>query len=706
MQAMTGIFPPKASPAVPEGPLVLVRCVGGCGLVQLKHAFAPEDMYGSNYGYRSGLNRQMVNHLREKVEHLRTLVSLTKDDVVLDIGSNDGTLLGFYPEGGPKLFGMDPSGTKFKQYYRGDITLLPDFFAGEAFLTATDGQKPRVITSIAMFYDLDHPQVFVDDIARVLHADGIWHFEQSYLPTMLAAMAYDTICHEHSEYYALAQIEYMLERSNLKVVDVSLNDTNGGSFAVTAAHRDSAVPVNISAVNQLRAFEKELNLDGGEPFRAFAGRVHRHPAAVRAAIGQFKKVVGYGASTKGNVLLQYCKLGVDELPVVAEVNPDKYGCVTPGTHIPIVSRSRREGDAAGCDVGHALALPPQHPAARIGVLPGRREADLPAARSRDRVMASDRVAIIVGSGGQDGRLLRELLTSRGERVVGVTRQSLDIADAAAVDALVHTHAPTHVYYLPADHGSSARSGANRSTDASLSNAADAAGRAWATHVIGLIHFCEAVRRHVPTARLFYASSSRIYGDAEAATLDADGARLCDERTPHRPTDLYGITKSAGMSVCAMYRRLGLFCACGILFNHESPLRGESFITQLLARGAAEVRAGTRESVTVGRLAARTDWGWAPEYVDAMTRVLSVEHADDFVIATGKTHRVQDFAEAAFSSVGLDWQEYVVENSANVGAVRPALAGNAAKITHVCGWAAQRSIQEIAAAMTQKEPRTK
>lgn len=353
IQAMTGLFPPRTLPDVPIGPLVLARCVGGCALVQLKHAFAIEDMYGSSYGYRSGLNAQMVAHLQEKVQWIRKRIPLAADDIVLDIGSNDGTLLGFNAQGSAKLIGIDPSAEKFRSFYRPDITLKVDFFSADAFLQLTGGQRASVITSIAMFYDLEHPQLFVDDIARALKPNGIWHFEQSYLPAMLSANAYDTICHEHSEYYALAQIEYMLERAGMKVIDVSLNDTNGGSFAVTAAHIDAEVPMNQTNINELRAREHQLNLAGGEPFQKFADRVKRHPTELREALARFNHVVGYGASTKGNVLLQYCKLGPADLPMIAEVNSDKFGCVTPGTRIPIVS----EADARQTKPDAMLVMP-------------------------------------------------------------------------------------------------------------------------------------------------------------------------------------------------------------------------------------------------------------------------------------------------------------------------------------------------------------
>ena len=253
-QYLTGVFPANIHDPITKGPLELVRCDGNdaCGLVQLHHAYSSDEMYGENYGYRSSLNRTMVDHLHDVVDSLLARVAVGTDDVVLDVGSNDGTLLSFYPENGPTLIGMDPTGVKFKKYYRRDIQLIEDFFSSAVFLQATGAKKAKIITSIAMFYDLPDPLQFMREIVAVLHDDGLWHFEQSYLPAMLQANAYDTVCQEHVEYYAMKQMVWMTERAGLKIVDVAINDVNGGSFAITAAKRDSSHRVNDDAVKRLR----------------------------------------------------------------------------------------------------------------------------------------------------------------------------------------------------------------------------------------------------------------------------------------------------------------------------------------------------------------------------------------------------------------------------------------------------------------------
>lgn len=342
-QALTGVFPKSASVPVTVGPLQLVRCRGECGLVQLMHSYEAAEMYGQNYGYRSSLNKSMVEHLNDITATLRKIVTLQPGDAVLDIGSNDGTLLKSYEQGTVKPFGMDPSAEKFRHYYREDAKLVVDFFSADRFLEVSGGQKAKIVTSIAMFYDLDEPLSFMKQVERVLDESGVWHFEQSHVGLMLERNAYDTICHEHVEYYALQQIEWMIQRAGLKIVDVQLNDINGGSFAVTAAKAGSPLVPNQANIDRVRKYEADLGLHTDRPYNEFAERVAKHRTelvdAIKALQKQGKRVLGYGASTKGNVILQYCGFTPELLPAIAEVNADKFGSVTPGTHIPIISEA-------------------------------------------------------------------------------------------------------------------------------------------------------------------------------------------------------------------------------------------------------------------------------------------------------------------------------------------------------------------------------
>ena len=354
-QQLTGVFPKTRDEPITAGPLDLVWCPDS-GLLQLAASYDPSEMYGENYGYRSGLNPSMVRHLTQKIRTLEKMADLRAGDTVLDIGSNDATALKAYTAPGLQRIGIDPTGEKFRKYYPDDIKLAPTFFSAETYRTISR-QAAKIVTSIAMFYDLDDPVAFARNVASVLSPDGIWHFEQSYMPAMLRTTSYDTICHEHLEYYSLGVVRKILQAAELKIVDVQMNAVNGGSFAVTAAPRGSRLETNGAIVDWLLGQEERMGLGAVRPFREFEDRVFRHRAdlvrLLKALTDDGKRVFGYGASTKGNVLLQFCGITEAELPVIADVNPEKFGRFTPGARIPIIS----ESEARAMKPDYFLVLP-------------------------------------------------------------------------------------------------------------------------------------------------------------------------------------------------------------------------------------------------------------------------------------------------------------------------------------------------------------
>lgn len=345
-QYLTGVFPKDKNLKITSGPLELVKCrrQGGdetCGLVQLRHSYDLDEMYGLNYGYRSGLNRSMVNHLREKVKKIQNFVPLSAGDMVIDIGSNDSTLLQGYANKDVCLVGIDPTGRKFREYYPDYIQLIPDFFSSQKVKEHFGNKKAKVVTSIAMFYDLESPLDFMHQIREVLADDGVWVFEQSYMPTMLEMNAYDTVCHEHLEYYGLKQIKWMADKAGFKILDVEFNAINGGSFSVMVGNKTSSYKENVSRAEDVLRDESRKELHTLKPYEAFKQRVNKHKDDLMAFIKKTKTdgktIYGYGASTKGNVILQFCNITTSDIPLIAEVNKDKFGCFTPGTGIPIVS---------------------------------------------------------------------------------------------------------------------------------------------------------------------------------------------------------------------------------------------------------------------------------------------------------------------------------------------------------------------------------
>lgn len=347
-QYLTGVFPHhRAVEEITCGPLRLVKCHGGedsCGLLQLQHSYDLSEMYGDNYGYRSGLNASMVRHLQGKVARIRSVVDLKSGDLVVDIGSNDGTTLRAYPND-LQLVGIDPTGEKFKQYYEQHIRLIPDFFSADLLKQAFPGKKAKVITSFSMFYDLESPVDFAKEIASVLDPhEGIWVFEQSYMPLMLERNAYDTICHEHLEFYGLKQIVWLADKAGLEVVDVEINDVNGGSFSVVAAHKGSKYHDVNGIVARLLESEAAAGLSSLAPYQAFSRRMEESRLALHKFVSnakqEGKKIYGLGASTKGNVVLQYCGFTENDIAAIGDVNPDKFGALTPGTWIPIEDETK------------------------------------------------------------------------------------------------------------------------------------------------------------------------------------------------------------------------------------------------------------------------------------------------------------------------------------------------------------------------------
>jgi len=342
-QMLTGVFPKSKDPlAATVGPLQLVKCMGDatkCGLVQLAHSYDLSEMYGLNYGYRSGLNKSMVSHLHAKVGRILSLLHLEAGDLIIDIGSNDGTTLAAYPKLGLDLVGVDPTGIKFKPFYQDHIQLIPDFFSADLIEQKFPNKKAKVITSFSMFYDLEDPIDFMKNIHRVLADDGIWVFEQSYLPTMIETNSFDTVCHEHLEFYCLKQIQFMAKKVGFKIIDVEFNNVNGGSFSITVqktAKPEEILP-QISAILQK---EIDQDYDALNLFSDFASRTKSAKETLLNFLEKAKKenkvVAALGASTKGNVLLQYCGLTQDDITCVGEVNDEKFSCYTPGSWLPIV----------------------------------------------------------------------------------------------------------------------------------------------------------------------------------------------------------------------------------------------------------------------------------------------------------------------------------------------------------------------------------
>lgn len=361
-QVLNGIFP-KPYETIDKSPLKLVICSGNypecCNLVQLKHTYDLNKMYGDNYGYKSSLNNSMIKHLHSLVEDLLVLQGpiLQDGDRVIDIASNDGTLLQKYLDFSKKLelIGVDPTALKFSEGYVSGITAIPKFFGTPEVTNLLSGKKAKIISSLSMFYDLEDPVSFCEEIVKCLDVvHGVWVFEQSYLPSMIRTNSFDTVVQEHLEYYGLRQIHWILQKVGLSIHKVEFNDCNGGSFRVYANNGLSSrfQPMDLSEI-----LKEEEIYSQSLTFTSFKNKIKEEKIKLINLLQDIKSqgltVAGIGASTKGNCLLQYYQITPELLPVIGEINDFKFGKMTPGTNIPI----RPEDEVLKSNPDYLLIMP-------------------------------------------------------------------------------------------------------------------------------------------------------------------------------------------------------------------------------------------------------------------------------------------------------------------------------------------------------------
>lgn len=341
-------------------PTSLVRCdvsasENACGLLQLKHTIPPEVLY-ANYWYRSGTNKTMSDHLKGIAGSAMEIVE-PQHKRVLDIGCNDGTLLKCYPQG-YELWGFDPS--DIAQEIGDWVNVVGTIFPSSQGRARLEGRKFDIVTSIAMFYDLEDPVGFAKAIKECLGDTGIWVLEMSYMPLMLKMNSFDTICHEHLEYYSLEVLQYIARAAGLRIFKCELNAINGGSIRCYVCHDDCIKYDTREAdeyVRRLQLMEFDMELDTDEPYRAFQSRIERLRQQMGDLLARIRDagetVHVYGASTKGNVLLQWYNIDAFKIGYAADRNPQKHGAMTLGTNIKIIS----EEESRAMKPDYYLVLP-------------------------------------------------------------------------------------------------------------------------------------------------------------------------------------------------------------------------------------------------------------------------------------------------------------------------------------------------------------
>ena len=358
-QYLTGVFLNEVDQNITKGPLSLVKCYGDdsvCGLVQLEHTFDSKDMFSEGYGYRSALNITMVNHLHSNIKNLLRHISLVSGDIVIDIGSNDGTTLKGYDNKNIIKVGYDIAGENYKDYYPSDFILINESFNTNSFKSLFKNKKIKIVTAIAMFYDLNDPLHFITELSSNLEDDGVIMLEMSYLYHMINNTSYDTICHEHVGYYSLTQMNWIAVKAKLTIIEFGYNTINGGSFYIIFKKQK---PCNIQSrfLNVEIEKEKLYECENFNIYDKFFNNINSRKfeliTLVNELISKGKKIGALGASTKGNVILQFCELTNASIFCIGEINKEKVGKITPGTKIPIIE----ESTLLCSDIDYLIILP-------------------------------------------------------------------------------------------------------------------------------------------------------------------------------------------------------------------------------------------------------------------------------------------------------------------------------------------------------------
>jgi hypothetical protein len=346
---LTGVFIKPEDPDPIEAPLNLV-CCGECKFLQLKHDVDKDAMY-SSYWYRSGTNMTMTNHLKGVVEDVKSRIDFKEGDIVIDTGCNDGTLLRHYPKNLTRI-GVDPSNS-ILDIEDESIIKINNYFTKENVRKLLPEGKAKVITSISMFYDLSDPHRFVDDVKELLSEDGIWIVEMNYTGDMIESLGYDMISHEHVAYYTLLTFEYLIQKCELFINDVSYNSINGGSIRLFVGRNSN----ESNEVKTLRKKETDRGYLNFKVYENYKAALDSHKDSLTKFINKInnsgKVVMGYGASTRGNTVMQHCDFNREDIPAVLDRNPIKYGLEMAGCRIPIISE--KEGREAKPD--YLLVLP-------------------------------------------------------------------------------------------------------------------------------------------------------------------------------------------------------------------------------------------------------------------------------------------------------------------------------------------------------------
>lgn len=697
-----------------KAPLELVMCEN-CSLVQLKHTAPQELLYSGYYWYKSNVTETMRKALREITQKAEEKFNLQAGDVVLDIGSNDGTLLRTYAVPGLITVGVEPAKNLAEEGATGITQFISDFWNYENYLQKV-GKRAKVITAIGMFYDMEDPNQFIADIEKALTKDGVFIAQLMCLKNMLDSNDVSNLCHEHLEYYSFSSLEFLFNKHGLKIFDVEINAVNGGSYRVYAKKNGAPVVAPEGAEERIRGVrEDEKELQSKDVFLDFFNRIEENKKKcvdfIKREVAKGKKVWVYGASTKGNVILQYYGLDHSLIEAASERSPWKWGKYTVGTMIPCVSEEearRRQPDyflvlpyaffnemyereeewrnkggkflvplplfrVVGQDGPESIVTEEDTGLENTKEREGCFECGCEKENGNTRCRGDEdcrenfsygntkkKKALIFGCTGMDGSYLAEILLEKGYEVHGLIRKSAT-GNTTNINHLIKDGEEKIILHKGdlADSTSLYRA-INEIQPDEIYNEADQDHVGWSFASVGYScditgaavgRILEIIKQINPKIKYFQPVSSNMFG------IPAETPQT--ENTALRPQSPYAAAKVFAYVMCKYYREVfGMFVCTGILYNHESPRRTEDYVTRKITKAAARIKKGLQTELWLGNLDTKIDFGYAREYMEAAWQIMQQEKADDYIVCTGEQHSVREWLEEAFSVVGLDADDYV------------------------------------------------
>ena len=649
-QYITSRFPVYKDWSTPKTTITLVKCEN-CSLVQLKETTVSSELYEYEYGYRSGISNTMREHLNSyQKEILNTVIGLKEGDMVIDIGSNDSTMLQYYSSD-LKRVGIDPTGKQFKKFY-GDVELVPTYFTYKNFSDVYGDHKAKIISSISMFYDLPDPVQFAKDIYSVLDDNGIWTCEQSYMPTMIRKNSIDTICHEHLEYYALHQIKRIADEANLKIISVSFNDCNGGSFRIYFSKKECNLYVEeIEKVKAILDEENSFGIHTIELYSNFIKNCDKEIQKLKKFISTVninnKQVWLYGASTKGNCLLQYGNISETDIKYAVERNLDKVGKMT-STGIQIISEDTMRQNSPD----YLLVLPWHF---REEII--KRETDFLNKGGQlifpfptFEIIGNKPKLVITGSNGQLSQYVQQVYNdeyilygiSSKESHNNLTTFCIDMTESKKLEFVLDTIIPDVIIHL-----------------GSISSSIECFNNPLLTlQTNGMVTstICSIIHHKGWKTKLIHASSSDIY----KGHIDY---KVSENDTHMHHLHPYSIAKIMAHSMVDFYRTTyNLPFSNAILFTVESPLKRDEFLMNKVANHARDWKTNDKDVLVLGNLESYRNIIHSLDAAHAIRVISQQDKGSNYIVCNENSVKISNVVLNIYKQSGI---EVFIDNNSNI-----------------------------------------